>query len=502
VRIIDQEEIVKPIFNAALRKDLYCFVKKAFLEAHGYKLGDQTYVEYICYNLSKIGTERERLFVVNLPPQHLKTFCTSCLIAWYLGQHPKHRVLVIGYTGEHAESISRRVRDTMRSEWYQDAFRTRISPSRSSASNFETTAGGGIYAVSANGSVTGRPADLIVYDDPVQITDCNNLEHLEKVNRQFDSLIMSRLSNPAKGCVVIVAHRLNENDISGHVLKQGGFRHICLPAVAPRKKRFQMGDQTWLRRKGDPLRPDQYPKKVIARLRKSVLIPDFETLYQQNPGGGSSIRIKQEHFHFRDLHRMPEQPIILSVDPGGLGMRSDKSYSVIQLWIPLDAGDHLLWDQFRAQCGLDELWAAFRRFARRTPSAILIENTANGPALIERAKRIGRYRVIPITPDGRSKVERLRRHIRVIRDGHVHLRQGAAWAGEYIGEMSEFPCGPFDDQVDGTTQYLDYISQGPTLTLPPPSGICAGWATRRPLYALPPAMQRDGMALHYFGKKW
>ena len=68
-------------------------------------------------------------------------------------------------------------------------------------------------------------------------------------------------------------------------------------------------------------------------------------------------------------------------------MRSDKSYSVIQLWIPLTAGDHLLWDQFRSQCGLDELWTAFKHFARRTPSAILVENTAHGPALIERARR-------------------------------------------------------------------------------------------------------------------
>ena len=104
---------------------------------------------------------------------------------------------------------------------------------------------------------------------------------------------MSRLSNPAKGCVVIVAHRLNENDISGHVLKQGEFRHICLPAVAPRKKRFKLDDQTWLRRKGDPLRPDQYPKKVIARLRKSVLVPDFETLYQQVLQGGAASALNR-----------------------------------------------------------------------------------------------------------------------------------------------------------------------------------------------------------------
>ena len=312
-----------------------------------------------------------------------------------------------------------------------------------------------------------------------------------------NSLIMSRLSNPAEGCVVIVAHKLNENDISGHVLQQGGFRHICLPAVAPRKKRFKMDDQTWLRRKGDPLRPDQYPKKVIARLRKSVLVPEFETLYQQNPGGSSSIRIRPEHFHFRDLHRMPEQPIILSVDPGGVSIHCDKSYSVIQLVIPLAAGDHLLWDQFRAQCGLDELWQAFKHLARRTPSAILIENTANGPALIERAKRFSRYRVIPVTPDGRSNVERLRRHICVIRGGHIHLRQGAAWIGEYIDEMSKFPSSPFDDQVDGTTQYLDYISQKPTLMQRPPSGLCAGWTSRGALYGLngPPDMQAHGVAV-------
>jgi predicted phage terminase large subunit-like protein len=488
---------MKTIFNAALRKELYSFVGKAFLEAHGEGLGDQDYIEYLCHELSKIRSRQKRFFLVNLPPQHLKTFCTSCLIAWHLGHRPKHRVLVIGYTGEHAESISRRVRDMMRSGWYRDAFGTLLSKSCSSASNFETTAGGGIYAVSANGSVTGRPADLIVYDDPVQIGDCNNLELLEKVNRQFDSLIMSRLSNPAKGCVVIVAHRLNENDLSGHVLKHGGFDHICLPAVASRKKRFRMDHRTWLRLKGAALRPDQYPNKVIARLRDTLLTPDFETLFQQNPGGASAMRIKPEHFHFRDLQRMPERPIVLSVDPGGVGTRSNKSYSVIQVWIPLGGGDHLLWDQFRAQCGLDELWHALRRLARRTPSAILIENTANGPALIERAKRFGRYIVIPIMPGGLSKVERLRRNIRVILDGHIHLCHGGDWVSEYIEEMSEFPSGLFDDQVDATTQYLEYMSQGPALTASSSSGLCAGWSSRGPLLGRdgPPDKQSPGAVL-------
>jgi phage terminase large subunit-like protein len=351
--------------------------------------------------------------------------------------------------------------------------------------------------VSANGSVTGRPADLIVYDDPVQISDCNNVELLEKVNRQFDSLIMSRLSNPAKGCVVIVAHRLNENDLSGHVLKQGDFRHICLPAIAPRKRPFDIGNRTWVRHKGDPLRPDQYPPKVIARLRKSVLVPDFETLYQQNPGGGSSVKLNPNDFRLQDLPSMPEGPIVLSVDPGGLSFRSDQSYSVIQRWIVLGAGRHLLWDQFRKQCSLDESWSALKLLARRTPAAILIENTADGPALIERAKRKPRYNVVPVRPDGRSKAERLQQHVRTIREGRIHLRQGGSWLDDFLTELVGFPSAPFNDQVDALSQYLDYVSKDPPLTTPASAGlgvISTRWGTFSGFQGAPD-MQAPGIVM-------
>jgi predicted phage terminase large subunit-like protein len=477
--------IVETDLNGALRKELRAFVAKAFLEEHGHQLGDQPYIDYICSELSKIRRGKERLFLINLPPQHLKTFCAICLIAWYLGHNPHHRVLVIGYSGEHAATISRQVRGIIRSPWYREAFPTRISQWRSSASDFQTKQGGSVYAVSANGSVTGRPADLIVYDDPIQIGDYNNLPLMEKVNSGFDSVIMSRLSNPAKGCVVIVAHRLHEDDISGHVLKEGGYHHICLPLIAPRKKRYDLGHDTWIRRKGELLRPDQYSEKVIARVRKLVT-PDFETLYQQNPGGGSSAKVKREYFPVLDLDRMPELPIVLSIDPG-FSARSDRSYSVIQLWSPFSGGEHHLRDQFRVHCGLDDLWAALKHFARRTPSAILIENTANGPALIHKAKRFGRLNVIPVSPDGRSKVERLKRHIHIIRDRHIILPLGAEWVEGYLDEISEFPTGPFDDQVDATTQYLDFMAKNPSLSMPPERGVgFASTYSRGTLYCRQP----------------
>jgi predicted phage terminase large subunit-like protein len=469
---------MSPKFKVALQEHFHSFLKKAFRAMHGEKLGDQAYLAYISYHLSKIRTGEERFFLVNLPPQHLKTFCCTCLIAWYLGHYPKSRVLVIGYGDDHAKAVSRQIRQLMNAAWYCAAFSTRLSREVSSASNFETTQGGGVFAVSANGSVTGRRADFILYDDPLQIGDCNDLELMAATNSRFDTVIMSRMSNPAKGTVVIVAHRLHENDISGHVLKQGGYRNICLPLIAPRKERHVMGEETWVREKGELLRPDQYSAKVIKRLRQPAH-PDFETFYQQNPGGGSSITIKREHIQVVALDP-PPLPIVLSVDASHGSLSGRSSFSVIQKWIPFGQ-EHVLLDQFRARCGLEELWAALKQFAKRTPSAILIENAAYGPALIERARHRERYKVIPVDLDGRSKIERLAPHMKLIRKRAIVIPASAGWGEDFVQEMVAFPNGPSDDQVDAMTQYLDFMAQNPTLERPPEPGLIASSSRLPPM---------------------
>ena len=212
--------------------------------------------------------------------------------------------------------------------------------------DFATDQGGGVYAASAGGSLTGRGGDIIIFDDPLNIDDANNLDQIERVNRRFDSLIMSRLNNPKSGRVVIIAHRLNQEDLSGHVLKQRGWRHICLPMIAPKKRSFQVGGRTWRRKKGELLRPDAYARKELKALQTSAE-PDFETLYQQTPGGSLSIRIKRDCFPTFAEGAIGNLPIVLSIDPGHRG--GDRhSYSVIQAWAASE-GDYFLVDQWRKQ---------------------------------------------------------------------------------------------------------------------------------------------------------
>ena len=51
-------------------------------------------------------------------------------------------------------------------------------------------------------------------------------------NEWFDSTLFSRLNDKAKGAIVIVMQRLHEDDLVGHVIKQGGWEVMSFPAIA------------------------------------------------------------------------------------------------------------------------------------------------------------------------------------------------------------------------------------------------------------------------------
>ena len=47
----------------------------------------------------------------------------------------------------------------------------------------------------------------------------------------------------------------------------------------------------------------------------------------------------------------------------------------------------------------------------------------------------------------------------MIENGFVHLPKEAAWLAEYLHELTVFPKGKHDDQVDSTAQMLDWFKR-------------------------------------------
>ena len=98
------------------------------------------------------------------------------------------------------------------------------------------------------------------------------------------------------------------------------------------------------------------------------------------------------------------------------------------------------------------------RYERFRLSVVLIEDKASGTQLIQELVQEGLYAVTRDQPQT-DKVMRMHAQTAMIENGFVHLPKEAAWLAEYLHELTVFPNGKHDDQVDSTAQMLDWFKQ-------------------------------------------
>jgi predicted phage terminase large subunit-like protein len=95
-------------------------------------------------------------------------------------------------------------------------------------------------------------------------------------------------------------------------------------------------------------------------------------------------------------------------------------------------------------------------------SVVLIEDKASGTQLIQELIQElveqGLHAVTRYQPQS-DKIMRMHAQTAMIENGFVHLPKEAAWLPEYLHELTVFPKGKHDDQVDSTAQMLDWFKQ-------------------------------------------
>jgi predicted phage terminase large subunit-like protein len=92
------------------------------------------------------------------------------------------------------------------------------------------------------------------------------------------------------------------------------------------------------------------------------------------------------------------------------------------------------------------------------PRTILIEDKASGTQLIQELVSEGLHVIQKYEPT-MDKTMRMHSVTSTIENGFAHLPDEAAWLGEYLHELANFPKGKYDDQADSTSQALDWFKQ-------------------------------------------
>jgi predicted phage terminase large subunit-like protein len=465
-------------YRSLLRGDFNAFLVRSFYELYGAQpYSPAWHVEALAAKLAQTRGGGALRLVVNVPPRHLKSLAVSvALPAWLLGADPALGVVNVTYGRELSDKFARDCRALMTAPWYRALFPARLASARPPFRELATTRGGFRMATSVGGVLTGRGADVILIDDPLKPADAMSQRRRAAANEWFDSTLFSRLNHKAKGAIVIVMQRLHEDDLAGHVMKQGGFEVMSFPAIAEADElheiRTPAGMSKFERTAGEALNPERESLETLKTIRSTIGEYNFAAQYQQTPAPAGGGMIKMAWFRrYRPGDLPPFDRIVQSWDTANKPAELS-DYSVCTTW-GLKGSNFYLLNVFRKKLSYPELKrAVVEQAALFGPQVILIEDRPSGTQLIQDLIDDGLSHVARFSPDG-DKIMRLHAQSAVIENGFVFLPEEAPWLADYLAEIATFPAGRHDDQVDSTAQVLAWARQRPLYT-----GMIDFWAGR------------------------
>jgi predicted phage terminase large subunit-like protein len=383
--------------------------------------------------------------------------------AWCLGHDPSIQLLCVSYAQDLADKLARDCRSIVISPWYQRIFPTRLAPHRQAVQEFLTTRQGYRLATSNGGVLTGRGADIILIDDPLKPEEALSAAQRKAANDWFDHTLYSRLNDKRHGAIVIIMQRLHEDDLVGHVLEQEPWEVVRFPAIAEVEEVHQIetiwGPRTFRRSPGEALHADREPVEVLDRIRRTIGEYNFAGQYQQSPAPLGGGLVKAEWFKRYNDSTLPEpfDRIVQSWDTANKATELS-DFSVCTTW-GIKGKELFLIGLFRRRLEYPALKRAVReQQGMFNAEVVLIEDKASGTQLIQELIAEGCHGVTRYQPKD-DKTMRLHAQTAIIENGFAYIPESASWLAEYLHEMTVFPNGKHDDQVDSTAQFLDWFKR-------------------------------------------
>ena len=391
------------------------------------------------------------ILIIETPPQHGKSMTVSeSLASWYLGKHPEANIIMASYDSEFAERFCRRNKEKIK-RCGAALFGIGIG-GIDRTTEFELSNGKGrLISRGIMSGITGNPANLIIIDDPIKNREeADSTTRRDKLWEEWQATLKSRLC--AGGKVIVILTPWHEDDLAARLMNvEPNVELLRLPVEA--------GENDPLgRAPGDSLCPE------LGKDRK--WLEDFKAAYVSDPKGGlrswTSLymcrpRTEEGNLVKRGWWRYYDEPPafdsqLISVDAAFKGNDSNDFVS-IQVWGRKENDCFLLHCE-NTHYNFPETVAAIRRTAKMYPAAktVLIEDAANGPAVIETLQR--EFFCIPVRSSD-SKESRVNGVSAAIESGHVYLpRYGSE---EFIEQFAAFPNAAHDDIVDAASQALKYL---------------------------------------------
>jgi len=459
------------------RRDLREFVKQAWHVIEPttpYVPG--WHIDALIDHLEAVNRGDIRNLLINIPPRHAKSLIVSVFWPmWSWIDTPAKRWLCSSYALSLAIRDNRKCKILIESDWFQARYGNcfYLSKDQKAKGRFENNHRGYRMAVSVGSAATGEGGDALLVDDPHNVLEAYSDTKREEALLWWDTTMSSRLNDPKKGSKVIIMQRIHERDLSGHVLEQGGYTHLCLPAEYEPSRRCytEIGWEDPRTEEGQLLWPAQVGHRELEKLKVALGSSAYAAQYQQSPSPLGGDIFKQEHFVYFTIHenhytlhtRYGDKNVarakcwlFATVDLAA-SLKTTADYTVISTWAATPDNELLLVEQQRDHMTGPEIQRAIALcYQRYRHNFVEIEATAFQLTMTQELIVRWGIPVRPFTPH-KDKVSRAISASVFYEAGQVYHLQFAEYLTIMEKELLNFPKGAHDDVVDTVSRGCEVL---------------------------------------------
>lgn len=402
--------------------------------------------------------------LINEPPRHMKSLQTSVFFpTWIWINDPSFRFLFSSYAQELSTRDSLKRRRLIQSNWYQERWSHKylFVGDQNRKTRFENDLTGYQIATSVEGLGTGEGGDGIIVDDPHNVKQAESEVKREAVLTWWDEVMSTRLNNPKTGWKIIIMQRIHENDLSGHVLKDGGYEHLCLPARYELENRSTtslhfMDPRT---KEDEPLWKSRFDEPELKALEKEMSRRGPYAVagqLQQRPTPRTGGMFETEKMEI--IETLPHPNAVLRTyrywDKAGT-QDGGKRTAGVKMSILKDKETVIIEDVVKGQ------WSSGPREKNIKQTAMLdgkgvkiFVEQEPGSGGKESAENTGKKTLAGFASEADkvsdSKEARAEPYSSAVYWGNVKVLK-ADWTKEFIDEHKTFPLGTYRDQIDAAS---------------------------------------------------
>lgn len=401
------------------------------------------------------GNQEKQHLMINLPPRYGKSIICQYLAAWGYAINKNCNNIYTSYSDTLVLTFSNKIKSIIESDLFKQLFNRYISKSESGKRNWSIVDGGNFYACSMGGSVTGFGcghssedfAGFLFIDDSIKPEDAKSDVMRKKAISYVTETLMSRLNNPKKTPIIIIAQRLHMDDPCGYIIENFAdqFKVVRIPAINEETK-----EVIW---------EEKMDYKDLLKIK--TLNPFyFYSQYQQQPIIAGGTILKKDWFKYYE--ELPEFYKIYQSWDTAFKSGESNDYSVGTTWgikKTQFGEEYYLINMFRDKLEYPQLKAKIIELNNKyKPNEILIEDKASGQSILQelRQSRLNKLKAIKVDKDKESRVHSI---TALFESGSVYFDKKANYLNDLVGELISFPSGKHDDTVDSISQFLNYMNK-------------------------------------------